>query len=110
MKADYKLVPPARRREKLGKLAFLGGSRPPDPLDLAPPAPIGVPKWGGAADFGRRPVPCWRQRRQVRGFWGAGASQEGQPPGIMLPSCAGGWVLPALPQVEIIPSLLIHKH
>ena len=30
-----------------GKLASLGGSRPPDPPDLAPPAPTGVPKMGG---------------------------------------------------------------
>ena len=28
-------------------LAFLGGSRPADPPDLAPPAPTGVPKMGG---------------------------------------------------------------
>ena len=58
----------------------------------------GSPKWGGG---GRRPPPrpCWRRRRQVRGVWGAGAPQEGQPPRIMLPSCAGGRVLPALPQL-----------
>ena len=67
----------------------------------------GSPKWGGGGrrppppHFGRGgrrpPRPCWRRRRQVRGVWGAGAPQEGQPPRIMLPSCAGAWVLPALP-------------
>ena len=40
------------------------------------------------------------------GMWGADGggsplrkSQEGQPPRIMLPSCAGGRVLPALPRL-----------
>ena len=57
----------------------------------------GSPKWGGG---GRRPPrPCWRRRRQVRGVWGAGAPQEGQPPRIILPTCAGGWVLLALPHI-----------
>ena len=68
-----------------GGLAFLGGSRPPEPPDLAPPAPIeggaasGRPAQnaGGPPHFGN---PYWRRRRQVRGVWGAGAPQEGQPP------------------------------
>ena len=45
-----------------------GGSAPPDPPDLAPPAPIGDPKMGG-----RRPKAVW-------GVWGAGA-----PPGRPIP-------------------------
>ena len=51
----------------------------------------------GAA--GGRPAPYWRRRRQVRGVWGAGAPQEGQPPRVIIPTCAGGWVLLALPHM-----------
>ena len=74
-------APQTPRTWRLRRQQGRGGLRPPRP------------KWGGG---GLRPPPphfgdpCWRRRRQVRGVWGAGAPQEGQPPRIMLPSCAGG--------------------
>ena len=54
---------------------------------------MGVPEMGGREAAEGRPAPYWRRRRQVRGVLGAGAPLEGQPPRIMLPSCAGDRVL-----------------
>ena len=62
---------------------------PPHALDLAPPAPTGNPEWG---EDGRKPPPrpYWRRRRQVRGFWGAGAPQKGRVSQFMLRAHRGG--------------------
>ena len=78
----------------------MGGRRP---TATAPPFWAGRPKAAAPPHFGRGgrrpPRPYWRRRRQVRGIWGAGAPQEGQPPRLVLPSCGGASVFPALPQV-----------
>ena len=59
------------------KIGLPGGSRPPAPQDLAPPAPTRVPKMGRGG--GRRPPrPCWRRRRQIQGGLG-GWSPPGRP-------------------------------
>ena len=71
LRADYKLVPLARRRENVGKLAFLGGSRPQTPRATRLRRQYGTQN-GGAEG---RPAPV--------GTGGArsGGSGGGSPPG-----------------------------
>ena len=74
--------------DNVGKVAFLGGSRSPDPPDLAPPAPTGAGRPSAAAP------PFWEPLLAPEapgpGVWGAGAPTLGKP---ILESCVSRTVI-----------------
>ena len=55
--------------KRLWELVFLGGSRPPDPPDLAPPAPVGVERPPAAPPFLETPIGAGGARSRGSGGW-----------------------------------------
>ena len=102
---DARIIPGHQRGlvTKFGKIGLPGGLPPP-----RPPGPGASGANRGGAAFGRRPpilgTPVGAGAARSGGSGGREPPQEGQPPRIMLPSCAGGRVLQALPHILSRPS------